>query len=98
MICKDDDVCPSCLLRRKKKDCGYEPYGWGPDQDGEYGIGCPGQISKVMIAGENLNDSLAYYHGIGEPIPMDLLFPIFVWSGFNWLNDEYACGWYIQQE
>jgi hypothetical protein len=41
MICKDDDVCPSCLLRRKRHDCGHEPFGWGPDMDGEYGIGCP---------------------------------------------------------
>jgi hypothetical protein len=94
MICKDDEVCLSCFRRRKKKDCGCEPKGWGPDLDGEFSIGCAGQVSHNTIIDANLNDVLMDYHGIGDPIPLDLLFPILIWSGFNWLNHPEAWRWY----
>lgn len=95
MNCKDEDVCPSCFLRRKKKGCGYEPVGYGPDMDGEYDICCEGMVSHCSITDANLMDSLLYYCGIGDPIPKDLLFPILIWSGFNWLNDLFSWEWYV---
>lgn len=90
MICKDDEVCCSCFRRRKKRDCGHEPFGWGPDMDGEFGIGCDGHIDHCDVTRANLDDSLGYYYGIGDPIPIALLFPLQIWLGFNWLNDRFV--------
>ena len=86
MICKDEDVCYDCFLRRKGKDCGYEPYGDGPDIDGEYSLGCEGHVGETDINNSYFNDCLSDYHGIGDPIPWDLLYPIMLWSGMNWLE------------
>jgi hypothetical protein len=89
VICKDDDVCPSCLLRRRK-ECGYEPFGFGPDMDGEYGVGCSGMINQVTINDAYFMDGLEEYHGIGEVIPWSFLYPIMIWAGMNWLEDSIA--------
>lgn len=90
MICKDDDVCSSCF-RRRKKTCRYEPFGWGPDQDGEYGVGCDGLVAVTSITDSRLNDVLGDYHGIGDPIPWNIYYPAMIWHGLNWLRhyEEY---------
>lgn len=86
MICKDDDVCSSCFLRRKHHDCGHEPFGWGPDMDGEFGGECGGRVSESDLINSRLNDVLTDYHGIGDPFPWGMLYPILIWSGMNWLD------------
>jgi len=86
MICKEEDMCCSCFLRRKRCDCGHEPFGWGPDMDGEYGVGCDGHIGNTDLTTSRITDALMDYHGIGDPIPWDLLFPILIWSGMNWID------------
>ena len=87
-ICKDEDVCCDCILRRKSKDCGHEPFGWGPDMDGELGIGCEGCVTHYIINQSYFNDGLEEYGGIGEIIPWSLLYPIKIWYGMNWLFAE----------
>ena len=88
MICKDDEICTDCFLRRERKDCGHEPVGYGPDIDNEYSVGCDGAVTQITLSDSYLMDSLWDYNGIGDPIPWDLLYPIFVWSGFNWLENS----------
>jgi hypothetical protein len=86
MICKDEDVCPCCILRRRK-DCGHEPCGAGPDADGEYAVFCLYRVSGVEINDSYFSDVISGYHGIGDLVPWDLLYPLKIWYGFNWLNE-----------
>lgn len=85
MICKDEGVCPDCILRRRSKDCGYEPACHGPDGDGEYCIWCFGQVSHAIINDSYFSEAMDDYYGIGEIVPWDLLFPLKIWYGINWL-------------
>jgi hypothetical protein len=91
MICKGD-ICESCIRRRKRNDCGFEPEGWGPDRDGEYSVGCNGELSETIISDSAFYDALEDYHGIGDPIPWSILYPLLIWYGMNWLGTDIVCG------
>ena len=58
MICKDEEVCTDCFQRRKKRDCAYEPSGFGPDIDGEYGVFCLGHVGETNLNDAYFNDCL----------------------------------------
>lgn len=98
MNCKDEDICSSCFLRRKRYDCGQDPFSCGPDMEGEYTIDCIGYVGRTTITTSRMNDCLEDYHGIGDPIPYDLMFPILIWSGFNWLNNSVPGEWVLYKE
>ena len=90
MICKDEDTCTHCI-RRRKKECGYEPIGFGPDCDGEFGVACDGMLTQNTLMDAYLDDSLQDYHGIGDPIRWDLLYPVYIWSAFNLMDHTIDC-------
>lgn len=57
------------------------------DREWEYGMDCGGQVSEFVISNECFNDVLSDYHGIGDPIPWNIWYPLMIWHGMNLLYD-----------